>query len=180
MSGRRRYAALLLAVLAGLVALLAGAASSAAAPPYTHKPVISCTPFRPFVGTEITCNGDGYLANDHVIITLHTVTYTLGAVDTDASGSWGDTVLQLPDGVVGPHTVTGTGRGGPKTDSASTKINIRGRGTAGEGTGNGNGNGTGGVSTTGVAVIGMSVLGLGLLIAGTVFVVSARRRRAVV
>jgi hypothetical protein len=175
MSGRRRFVALLLAVLAGLVALVAGAASSTASPPYTHNPVISCTPFRPFVGTEITCNGDGYLANDHVVITLHTQTYTLGAVDTDSSGSWGDTVLQLPDGVVGPHTVTGTGRGGAETDSASTDIDIRSSaGTGGQSGGNG------GTSTTGVAIIGLSVLGLGLVVVGALFVVSARRRRAVV
>jgi hypothetical protein len=187
MSGRRRLAALLIAVLAGVVALLAGASSSSAAPPYTHKPHLSCNPFRPIEAHHIHCHGDGYLPNDHVTLTLHTKVYGLGTADANANGAF-DAELALPAGVTGLHTVVGTGVGGVATDSASTQINIRstgGSGTGGSGTGGqgaaagGSSSGSGGLSTTGVAVVGLGVVGVGLVgVGGLVLMTGRRRRRA--
>jgi hypothetical protein len=175
MSVRTRLTALAAVVVAAVIGLFATAASTSAAPPYTHHPHIACTPFHPLVGTHITCDGDGYLHNDHVVITLHSKTYTLGSVNTNAAGAFTGKVLQLPPHVIGLHTVTGTGRGGPVTDSASTLEDpVAPNGTQGQGTGGG------GVSTTGVAVIAMGVLGVGLVVAGTMFLLSARRRKALV
>jgi hypothetical protein len=180
MSGRRRSAALLFALLAGLLALVSGAAVSAsAAPAYGHHPHISCTPFRPFEHTHINCHGDGYLSNDHVNLTLHTKVYSLGSVNADANGAF-DVTLLLPSGVTGLHTVTGTGIGGVPTDTASTQINIRssGSGTGGVGTG-GSSSGSGGLSSTGVAVISLGVVGVGLVgVGGLVLMTGRRRRRA--
>src|SRR3954467_922077 len=119
MSGRRRVTALLIAVLGAAGGLLLAAGSSAAKPkPYHHHhhAHIHCTPFKPVVGTQITCDGDDYLPNDHVVLTLHTKVYALGSVQTDGQGDFRGKVLQLPAGVLGPHTVVGEGRGGPPDD----------------------------------------------------------------
>jgi hypothetical protein len=176
MSGRTRLAALAAVALAAVVGLFSGATESSAAPPYTHHPHIACTPFHPLVGTHITCDGDGYLANDHVVITLHTRTYVLGAVDTNAAGAFTGKVLALPAHVTGLHTVTGTGRGGPKTDSASTLVDpVAPNGLQGQGSGQG-----GGLSSTGVAIIALGVVGLGLIVGGALLLLGGRRRKALV
>jgi hypothetical protein len=170
MSGRRRFAALLIAVLAGLIALVAGASSSQAAPAYTGPAEIS------FSATgscgHLTVNGTGFAPGEQVVITLHSKTYTLATVTTDTSGAFSAAVT-LPDGVTGSHQITAAG----VQDSAKGKITISncgGQGTAGQGAG------SGGLSNTGVAVLSMAGVGVLLLIGGTFLVISARRRRTLV
>ena len=174
MSGGKRFAALLVALFVSLTGVLIGTASSNAAPPYTHKPHIKCTP-RVLVNTHAFCSGDHYLPNDDVVLTMHTASYPLGTVHTDASGAFSNFRVEMPHNVLGTHTVIGTGRGGAPSDSASTLILIYSLGTGGQGTG-GQGAG-GGTSFTGVAVVGLGVIGIGLLATGTLLVISGRRRR---
>jgi 5'-nucleotidase len=169
MSGRRRFAALLVAVLAGLLALVAGAAASQAAPAYTKHASISFSAS----GTcgHLTVNGEGFAPNEQVTLTLHTKTFTLTTVTTDADGNFSAAVT-LPAGVDGKHTIDATGS---TNDKASGKITLTNcAGTAGQGAG------SGGLSNTGVAVLSIAGVGVLLLIGGTFLVVSGRRRRALV
>lgn len=169
MSGRKRIAALVVAVLTLLVGLTAAAASSSARP-YNHNAQASCSTAKPTVGGTFTMNGQDFLPNDHVVITLHSRVTTLGSVDADANGNF-HKVLQLPAGVKGAHTVVATGTGGPPKDQATCHFVIGGRDTGG-----GNNHG-GGNSNTGVQVLGIGLLGVALLVGGMLFVLSARRRR---
>ncbi|MDT4921673.1 MAG: hypothetical protein QOI15_2575 [Pseudonocardiales bacterium] len=178
MSGRKRAAALVVALLTLLVGLsVTAAASSAKAPPpygHHHQARAACTPFKPAVGGSITMNGQGFLPHDHIVITLHSKVTTLGSVNADANGNF-HKVLQLPSGVSGEHTVVATGTAGPPRDQATCRFVIGGRGSGGQG--NGGDNHGGGSSNTGVQVLGISLLGLVLIVGGWLFVLSARRRR---
>jgi 5'-nucleotidase len=168
MSRRRRLAALLIATLVGLFALVVGAASSQAAPGYVDHASISFSASGSC--GHLTVSGDGFAANEQVTLTLHSKTYTLGTLTTDASGAFSAAVT-LPAGVSGNHQITAAG----PQDSAQGNITISNCG--GQGTNN---QGTGGLSNTGVAVISIGAVGVLLLIAGTFFVVTGRRRRALV
>jgi hypothetical protein len=174
MVSRRRLTALVGALVTLFAALGLGATAVTAAPPYGHHAHISCNP-RANEHAIIHCDGDGYLPNEPVQISLHTKTYPLGVAHTDANGAFSDKALRLPQGVTGTHTIIGKGRGylvnGDPDDIASTTIIIDTLGTGGTGDNNG------GPSNTGVAVIGISVLGLALLVGGTMFVLAGRRRQ---
>jgi hypothetical protein len=169
MSGRRRSAALLVALLASLLALVAGAASSQAAPGYTGHASISFSAS----GTcgHLTVDGQGFAAGEQVVITLHTKTFTLATVTTDSSGSF-STVVTLPAGVTGNHQILATGATGDKASGHLTLSNCAG--TAPQSAG------TGGLSATGVAVLSLAGLGLVLLVGGVFLVASGRRRRTLV
>jgi len=175
MSGRNRAAVLIVAVLTAVTGIFFVASASSARPYHRHDAVIRCTPFKVVVGHTVTCEGDDYLPNDHVVLTLHTAVYPLGSVNTDAQGHFEGKVVQLPAGVLGNHKIAGVGRGGAPFDDAFDNVLIVASGTGGQGTG-GNGHG-GGNSFTGVEVAGIGLLGVGLLVGGTLLVVSARRRR---
>jgi hypothetical protein len=168
MSGRKRFAALLVAVLAGLLALVAGAASSQAAPGYTEAASISFNSSGTCAG-QLAVNGTGFAGGEQVTLTLDATTLT--ALATDASGSFSADVT-LPAGVSGNHQIVATGSTG---DSASGSITIGdcGNGTAPE-------TGTGGLSNTGVAVLSLAGLGLVLLVGGIFLVASGRRRRTLI
>lgn len=169
MSGRRRFAALLVAVLASIAALLTGAAASSAAPGYTHGAHISLSATNVNGCGHLTVTGTDFAPNETVTLTLHTKTYVLGTVQTDASGNFSK-VVDLPLGVNGSHTITATGT---THDKSSAKLTISNCADTG-----GVSTGGGGTSITGVAVIGISVLGLLLIGAGLLLVISGRRRRA--
>jgi hypothetical protein len=174
MSALRRTAALIVALLCLLVGLGAAAAASSARP-YHHHPVLRCQPFKPAVGSQITVVGEDFQANDHVVVALHSKVTDLGSVDANANGNF-QKVFQLPAGVRGPHTIVATGQGGAAdADVAKCQLNIGASGTGGGGDHNPSGGGTSG---TGVAVASFGILGLGLIVGGTLFVLSARKRRA--
>jgi hypothetical protein len=177
MAGRNRLAALLLALLSLAVGALLTAGASAAKPrPYHHKAHARCTPLKPPVGGQITFNGEDFLPNDHVVITLHSKVTTLGTADADAEGNF-SVVLQLPAGVSGPHTVTATGTEGPPKDEASCQINIGAHGAGGQNAGGNHQVNNEGTSFTGVEVAGIGVVGVALLVGGALLVISARKRR---
>jgi hypothetical protein len=168
MSGRRRFAALLVAVLACLVSLVAGAASSQAAPGYVKHASISLSS----TGTcgHLVVTGTDFAANEQVSLTLHTKVFALTTVQTDANGAFSVEVT-LPDGVTGNHTVVATGS---SKDKASAKLTVSNCAAA---AGAGGSTGSGGLSNTGIAVLSIGGLGVLLLVGGTVLVLSARRRR---
>jgi hypothetical protein len=153
-----------------LFALLSPAGSAGAAP-YTHGTTISVSNANPTGCQEITLTGSGFGANELVDITLHSDPVLLATVRANPAGHI--TVrFGFPDGVnSGTHTIVATGR--TTGDHASATITIR----ACTGV-NGSGNG-GEPSNTGVAVIAISVFGVALLVAGCIFLISARRRRAI-
>jgi hypothetical protein len=168
MSGRKRFAALLVAVLACLVALVVGASSSQGAPGYTKHPAISFSASGSC--GHLTVNGEGFAANESVTLTLHTKVYTLATVQTDANGAF-HAAITLPDGVDGNHTIVATGSSKDKASGKLTISNCGGTGTGGQAAGGG------GLSNTGVAVLSLGGVGVLLLIGGTFLVVSGRRRR---
>jgi hypothetical protein len=167
MSGRRRFAALLVAVLGTLVSLVLGASAAQAVPGYTDHASIS------FSATgscgHLTVSGEGFAPNEQVTLTLHTKVYTLTTVTTDANGDFSAAVT-LPDGVDGNHKIVAVGTSGDRANGRLTLTNCGG-------TGGQSGGGGGGLSNTGVAVMSIGGLGLLLLIGGTILVVSGRRRR---
>lgn len=169
MSGRRRFAALLIAVLAGLVALVAGAATSQARPGYVAGAEISFSSSGSC--GHLTVDGNGFAANEQITLTLHSKTYTLATLTTDSSGSFSAAVT-LPAGVSGNHQITAAGA----QDLAKGKITISNCATQAT---NGQGANSG-LSNTGVAVLSIGGVGVLLLIVGTFFVVTGRRRRALV
>jgi hypothetical protein len=127
---------------------------------------------NPPVGGTITISGSGFPANDTLVITLHTKTYTLGTTTTDSSGSYSVTV-KLPDGVSGKHTITVED---PATHKkAKIRITIgSAHGAAGAATSDSS---SGGLSSTGVAVMGIGALGVVLLVGGGLMMLAGRRRK---
>jgi hypothetical protein len=170
MSGRRRFAALLVALLAGLFALVAVAPSSQAKPGYTKGATISFNTSGSC--GHLTVSGTGFAPREQVVITLHSKTFTLATVTTDASGNF-SVAVTLPAGVTGNHQIVATGATGD-SDNGHLTLSACGNGAAGQGAG------SGGLSTTGVAVLSLGGLGLVLLIGGVFLVVSGRRRRTLV
>jgi hypothetical protein len=165
MSGRRRFAALLVAMLGCIVSLVVGSTAARAVPGYTDHASIS------FSATgscgHLTVSGEGFAANEQVTLTLHTKVYDLGTVQADANGDF-SLAVTLPDGVDGSHTIVAKGT----TSEASGTLTLSN--CAGTG---GQSGGGGGLSNTGVAVMSIAGLGVLLLIGGAVLVLSSRRRR---
>lgn len=170
MSVKRRAAALLLAVLTALL-VGAGLAGPASAAPYTHGPTISLSHGRVLEHTHVEIFGRTYVPHERVFLYLHSQTYTLGSAIADSKGSINFNAL-MPAGVLGTHTITGTGVTG---DTASTTIVIYANAGSGGATGNGNGNG--GLASTGVAIASIGGLALILIVAGWFFVLSGRRAK---
>jgi len=169
MSGRSRFAGLVVAILACLAALVVGAASSQGAPGYVKKPTLSLSSTNVNGCGPVTVTGADFAANESVTLTLHTKTYPLTTVQTDGNGAF-SVAVTLPTGVNGTHTIVATGA---KGDTASAKLTISNCGepvTPPASSG-------GGLSTTGVAVLSIGGLGVVLLGAGMLLVLGARRRR---
>lgn len=170
MSGRSRFAGLVVAVLACLAALVVGAASSQGAPGYVKKPTLSLSSTNVNGCGPVTVTGADFAANESVTLTLHTKVYPLTTVQTDGTGGF-SVAVTLPTGVNGTHTIVATGA---KHDTASAKLTISNCGEAAAAPAAAS---AGGLSTTGVAVLSIGGLGVVLLAVGMLLVLGARRRR---
>jgi hypothetical protein len=161
-----------LAAVLGLVAVLftiAATAGPAGADPYTGGTTVSVSNANPTGCQKITLTGSGFGANELVDVVLHSTPQLLATVRANPAGHI--TVrFGFPSGVTGSHTVVATGR--TTGDHASANITIR----ACSGT---NGGSAGSPAGTGVAVVAISTVGVALLVAGCLFLLSARRRRRV-
>lgn len=169
MSGRSRFAGLVIALVACLAALVVGAASSQGAPGYVKKPTLSLSSTNVNGCGSVTVTGADFAANEAVTLTLHTTVYPLTTVQTDGTGGF-SVAVTLPTGVNGTHTIVATGA---KNDTASANLTISNCGVpAAPPAPSG-----GGLSTTGVAVLSIGGLGAVLLAVGMLLVLGARRRR---
>ena len=177
MSVSQRMSAAFAALLAIFVACIAFAATGSAAP-YNPGPTIavsavnSCGPF--------TVTGDGFAKQETVTIRLDAGGAVLKTVQTNGSGKF-RTSVTLPGGTTGSHTIVATGATGDRAAPVSIRVQncsgIGGVGTGGNGGGNNGGSGNGGIAITGVQVAAISGAGAILLAAGTVLMISGRRRR---
>jgi len=172
---QRKFASLLAVVAlisAGVLALFAAPAGAA---PYANQASISLSASTVPEGATIGITGQGFGANDTVVLTLHTTTYSLVTAHANASGAF-TTSAKLPAGVTGQHTVEAAAT--PSGSYASAPITITAPGTSsGGGTSS---SGSGGLSNTGVAVIGIGAIGVVLLIGGGLMLLAGRRRKAAV
>lgn len=103
----RATLALVLA-LAGLV--LVGPASPAQASgfqayPPTICPTVSVSTTKPAVGETITVTGQNFDPNKSVTVLMHSKTYVLATVKTDAEGAFSANV-KMPAGLTGSHLIT--------------------------------------------------------------------------
>ncbi len=157
-------------VIAALTFAFAGSASAA---PYTRAPVLSVSTQAPTVGATVNFSGSGYLPGVVVNLTLQPGAYDLGSVTPDRSGSF-STLITLPAGVSGSHTVVGAGAA--PNDTASTTLVIGVSAAGGGSAGGGGGGGSGGLPNTGAAVIGLGALGLALSVGGALMLFAGKRR----
>jgi hypothetical protein len=187
MSGSKRAAAALVAVLGMILAAFSFASSATAVPAgYSHAPTVGVSTTSPGVGSTITVSGSGFASGETVNITVGN--YGVGAAHANRAGEF-RTQVSLPSGLSGSQTLTATGETSGHT--ASITLCIGGNcGTAGGpppvnngGVSNGganNGGGGGILASTGVAVIGIGGLGLVLLLGGGLMLLAGRRRNAAV
>lgn len=158
----RAMLALLLA-LAGLV--LVGPAATAQparhlAYPPTTCPTLAVSTTKPAVGETITVTGRNFDAHASVTVVMHSRTYVLAKVRTDASGSF-STGVTMPAGLTGHHIIQATGAQSA-CPADPIEIVITGTTTASAGTG-GPGGGT---ALTGVDILGLLVAALAMIGAG--------------
>jgi hypothetical protein len=171
----RIRATLALAVLALGFAVIAPASPAQAYPPTTCA-TLSVSTTHPAPGAKITVTGSNFLANTKVKLVLHSKTYFLVAVTTDANGDF-SVQVQLPAGVSPGHhrIIAKGGANGVKNCPADPFQTLSIQGSAQSPTPTSTGS-SGPTAFTGVdiaALLGAAAL---LVAAGVLFARSGRRR----
>lgn len=181
MSIRKILGPAVAAALGALLLLVAPNAASAAPgdptayPPPTSSPAIAING-NIGSGATVTIIIQNFYANETVNVTGASTPYSLGTYVTNAQGSTSFTVT-LPTLDPGPHSITASGNLG---SSAVFTFTVP-ESAAAAGGASGGGTATGGGSSdqlawTGVAVGSLVLLAVGLLVAGTLVLLSGKRR----
>ena len=159
--------------LGGLTSLtMISPAHAAPCPPATYPPGVPCIPFTITVtvvvdGQTFTITVGGYKAGSAVEFVIHSSPKSLGTFTADAAGNVTAT-LQLPTDVpAGQHVLTASGvgpDGKPRILSSPLAVKAKSAGS--------------GIPFTGFELGAASLLGAGLLGAGTIALVSGRKRQS--
>jgi hypothetical protein len=166
----RAVLALAAAVIGAL--FLAPVAAGAAGYPPTTCATLSVSTTHPLPGEQITVSGTNFLPNASVRLELHSKTYDLKTVTTDASGSF-TTQVTLPSGVVGTHQIVAA-TGVPSTCPTPTiTLHIQKHGTEGS---TAPPRGPGGTSFTGVDVLLIILVAVALIGAGMALMRGGKRK----
>lgn len=170
--GRRRFAALLIA-LALLIAALT-LTSPASAAPYTNQTTVGVTDQTPCEGCSFTVSGDGFTPGERVRIVLDNGDF-LGTAVADSSGHFSFSVT-LPSGLTGTHSIIATGETSGRT--ATSSVSISAPTSTGSASGSSSSSGSG-LAYTGFAVAGIGGIGVALLIGGGAMLLIGKRRKGV-
>lgn len=187
-----RIVALLTAFVAVLFGVLIPATAASAQPhayPPTICPTVAVSTTTPLEGQSITVSGVNFAPHTKLTLELHTQTYDLGTVTTDAQGTF-TTTVKLPAGVSGSHLIVAVGGNITSCPAdPSAHLDIQGTGQpsgtstssqgAGVGGGSGHGGNGGGTAFTGVDILLLVLIAAGLLGAGVALVRSGKRRKQV-
>jgi hypothetical protein len=158
-----------------VLALLLGSAGTASAAPYPVSTTAGATVDTPggnaplVAGAPYTFTLSGFGPFEVVTVVIFSDPINLGTFTADATGTVHVSVT-LPAGLApGSHTIVSTGASGKVVQFGLTL-------TAPAAAGSGQGGGGSDLAFTGVAIGGALVVALGLLAAGTITLMSGRRR----
>lgn len=167
MSLTRRWGALLITALLGLMFVGAGVAQAASYPPTQGAATTSSTVVTP--GQPLTVSGGGFAANTSVSVDLHSTVVHLATVTSNSSGVATATVTIPSSTPAGAHTITMTGlspTGGTQIDSVAITVVAPAAATT-----------TSTLPFTGAEILQYGLLALALVLAGVALLVVTRRRR---
>jgi LPXTG-motif cell wall-anchored protein len=124
------------------------------------------------LGAQVTVTISGFMANEAVQLTLHSVPMSLGTYHADASGNLTASVTIPADAALGAHELSATGLASGRSGAANLIAVAADGGAAPSAPARG-----GPLAATGGPVVALTAAGLLLVLVGAGYVGLARRRR---